>query len=638
MKMRDKKKKKVNRIVKAGLALLCAGALLGGAVFYGGSVRVKAEGEIGQKQGTGDASEDIRAVYYDENNKYSYILYDNSKGSELSVSNDNGNVFKNEEISDNDSENVKTNIYVILDTRNDKEGKDAYTKDEIKNNINSFVNSWQNDNWLNEKTEIQGIRLPYQPDEGINFDNIENIFNDSKWPGSDDDDTNGQLGDVIQELTNNDNYINDNGFNIVIIITDNDSINYDTSSLSNNQVIIYKVNEEKDQGYTETQDGSHIILDFNWETLDCIKVAGPIDNENGVYKSGSSELYFEYAPTTGEPTTGEPTTGEPTTGEPTTGEPTTGEPTTGEPTTGEQTTGEPTSGKSEQTDLYVVNKFEIENDRIIVYITNNTDEELKESDVYAFLDGEKRSIEKDDSYKKDNVSKWIVQGKFIEATATDAPNVKLKLEIKGKPLYVGVKKAGIIDRFINWFNETLSHKIVLICGCLILVVLVVFIILIVRINKKRKQGKRRRQGGIPHGSPSSSPDVQLRSGVSPTAQTNVLARRAGEQNMQGMQNTVPANNTKQIQIQIIGRNPKIINTYINGSIFVGRANTCDVFINDATISRQHFALECVNGEVFIQPLVATNGTKLNGQRINDKHQLYPNDRIQIGTVGIVVRW
>ena len=44
MKMRDKKKKKVNRIVKAGLALLCAGALLGGAVFGGGSVRVKAEG------------------------------------------------------------------------------------------------------------------------------------------------------------------------------------------------------------------------------------------------------------------------------------------------------------------------------------------------------------------------------------------------------------------------------------------------------------------------------------------------------------------------------------------------------------------------------------------------------------------
>ena len=42
MKMRDKKKKKVNRIVKAGLALLCAGALLGGAGFYGGRVRGKA--------------------------------------------------------------------------------------------------------------------------------------------------------------------------------------------------------------------------------------------------------------------------------------------------------------------------------------------------------------------------------------------------------------------------------------------------------------------------------------------------------------------------------------------------------------------------------------------------------------------
>ena len=637
MKMRDKKIKKVNRIAKAGLALLCAGALLGGAVFGGGSVRVKANSVVeSDKDSSDDASKDIRAVYYDENNEYSYILYDNSKGSELSVSNDGGNVLEKKEISSNDSENVKTNIYVIIDTRNDKEGNGLYTKDNIENSINRFENSWNNDNLLNKKAEIQGIRLPYQPDEGIKFDNIKAVLNDPKWSDSDDDsklsgsndDTDGQLGDVIQELTSNNKYINDNGFNIVIIITDNNSINCDTSSLSNKQVIVYKVNKEENQGDTGAQDGSHIILDFDWETLDCIKVPGHIVNENGVYKSGSSELYFEYTEISDDSTADDSAADDSTADDST----------ADDSTTDDSTTDDSTTDDSGKTDPYVVNKFEIENDRIIVYITNNTDEELKESDVYAFLDGEKCSIEKVYSYKKDNVSKWIVQGKFIEATATDAPNVKLKLEIKGKPLYVGVKKAGIIDRFINWFNETLSHKIILICGCLIFVVLVVFIILIVRINKKRKQGKRRRQGGIPHGSPSSSPDVQLRSGVSPTAQTNVLARRAGEQNMQGMQNMVPANNTKQIQIQIIGRNPKIINTYINGSIFVGRANTCDVFINDATISRQHFALECVNGEVFIQPLVATNGTKLNGQRINDKHPLYPNDRIQIGTIGIIVRW
>ena len=196
-------------------------------------------------------------------------------------------------------------------------------------------------------------------------------------------------------------------------------------------------------------------------------------------------------------------------------------------------------------------------------------------------------------------------------------------------------KAGLLVKFIRWFKESTSHKIIFICGCIIFILVIIFIILLVRLQRKRKRGRR---GNIPHGAPSSSPDVQLRSGVSPTAETNVLARRAGEQNMQAMQGQIPANNTMQVQLQIIGRNPKIINTYINGSIFVGRANTCDVFINDATISRQHFALECVNGEMFIQPLVATNGTKLNGQRINDKHQLYPNDRIQVGTVGIVIRW
>ena len=254
------------------------------------------------------------------------------------------------------------------------------------------------------------------------------------------------------------------------------------------------------------------------------------------------------------------------------------------------------------------------------------------------------------------VDKWDNTRNLIESSRCFLfANVELALEVtkEGEHVVESVKlewgssdgdyvnvlvvndNKNIIDKI--WSKLKLWQKILIIAGA---AVVVVFIVIMIIVSTRRKKARKRRKaaGGIPHGSPSSSPDVQLRSGVSPTAQTNVLARRAGEQNMQGMQNTVPANNTKQIQIQIIGRNPKIINTYINGSIFVGRANTCDVFINDATISRQHFALECVNGEVFIQPLVATNGTKLNGQRINDKHPLYPNDRIQIGTIGIIVRW
>lgn len=260
----------------------------------------------------------------------------------------------------------------------------------------------------------------------------------------------------------------------------------------------------------------------------------------------------------------------------------------------------------------------------------------------AITDDEENGISKWDNAK--NLIKSSVVFKFEGVQLTTDENgdsttpVSITVDsvkITNVNIYVVDDSKNIIVKI--WSKLRLWQKILIIAGAAVVVVLIV-IMIIVSTRRKKARKRRKAAGGIPHGSPSSSPDVQLRSGVSPTAQTNVLARRAGEQNMQEMNNTVPANNTKQIQIQIIGRNPKIINTYINGSIFVGRANTCDVFINDATISRQHFALECVNGEVFIQPLVATNGTKLNGQRINDKHPLYPNDRIQIGTIGIVVRW
>lgn len=616
MKMRDKKKKKVNRIVKAGLALLCAGALLGGAVFGGGSVRVKAEDDV-----------KIKAIYYDGGVSYVYYIKQDEKRLSLDENN-------REKILDDDSVGIHPRMYIIDDSYKSVQSG-VTTKNDIETQMNSVVhNKIGSSAFENQFADTDALYCYFyynnqtydyeydykEIDEGEN--SVSALVEEQQ--DLDESQLEGAVDKGIENIREGEK------LNIFLILTDENEKRF--PEIADKNALCYKVyvgsgqaNENADYIEYKTSENNFWSDTINGELsrLSYIKIKGCVEEKyTGQYTLDGDDIEFECISDKNDDTETETST-EPKT-----------EPKT-EPTAGADGS---KSERNKKTDPYVVNKFEIENDRIIVYITNNTDEELKESDVYAFLDGEKHSIKKDYSYKKDNVSKWIVQGKFIEATATDAPNVKLKLEIKGEPLYVGVKKAGIIDRFINWFNETLSHKIVLICGCLILVVLVVFIILIVRINKKRKQGKRRRQGGIPHGSPSSSPDVQLRSGVSPTAQTNVLARRAGEQNMQGMNNTVPANNTKQIQIQIIGRNPKIINTYINGSIFVGRANTCDVFINDATISRQHFALECVNGEVFIQPLVATNGTKLNGQRINDKHQLYPNDRIQIGTVGIVVRW
>ena len=92
MKMRDKKKEKVNRIVKAGLALLCAGALLGGAVFYGGSVRVKADDNSNVDVGE-DATDDVKGMYYDD---ATYLVYKDNPGYKLDISDGEGEKYTTE--------------------------------------------------------------------------------------------------------------------------------------------------------------------------------------------------------------------------------------------------------------------------------------------------------------------------------------------------------------------------------------------------------------------------------------------------------------------------------------------------------------------------------------------------------------
>lgn len=123
--------------------------------------------------------------------------------------------------------------------------------------------------------------------------------------------------------------------------------------------------------------------------------------------------------------------------------------------------------------------------------------------------------------------------------------------------------------------------------------------------------------------------------VSADAQTIILSRPGYPQN----QRRVSEDNTKRIQIEIFGRNHRVVNLSINGSAFVGRSDKCELFINDASVSRQHFVFECLNGEIYIQPLAdAMNGTKLNDDVLIGKKKLMQGDQIIIGRVGMVVRW
>lgn len=87
-----------------------------------------------------------------------------------------------------------------------------------------------------------------------------------------------------------------------------------------------------------------------------------------------------------------------------------------------------------------------------------------------------------------------------------------------------------------------------------------------------------------------------------------------------------------------GRYPAKMEVPLNGSLIAGRSDICDVYFDDEQMSRQHFALEYEEGMVSIMDLDTTNGTMVNGVRIQNKRRLEKKDRICAGTVEMTVDW
>jgi len=63
---------------------------------------------------------------------------------------------------------------------------------------------------------------------------------------------------------------------------------------------------------------------------------------------------------------------------------------------------------------------------------------------------------------------------------------------------------------------------------------------------------------------------------------------------------------------------------------IGREG-CDITLSDPDVSRRHAAIQIVRDEVSIEDLGSTNGTLVNGQRIEERRRLSDGDEIQIGS-------
>jgi pSer/pThr/pTyr-binding forkhead associated (FHA) protein len=70
-------------------------------------------------------------------------------------------------------------------------------------------------------------------------------------------------------------------------------------------------------------------------------------------------------------------------------------------------------------------------------------------------------------------------------------------------------------------------------------------------------------------------------------------------------------------------------------LVIGRGRGADVVLAEATISRAHAAIGFDSNAFFVQDLGSTNGTLVNGTKV-DRQELEPGDEIRMGRLVIGV--
>ena len=85
-----------------------------------------------------------------------------------------------------------------------------------------------------------------------------------------------------------------------------------------------------------------------------------------------------------------------------------------------------------------------------------------------------------------------------------------------------------------------------------------------------------------------------------------------------------------VTLTIAGRNHGITES----KVVLGRSREADLRVADVNISRRHAELRREGATFWIVDLGSTNGTEVNGKRI-DRQQLRDGDRITMGSTEIV---
>lgn len=95
--------------------------------------------------------------------------------------------------------------------------------------------------------------------------------------------------------------------------------------------------------------------------------------------------------------------------------------------------------------------------------------------------------------------------------------------------------------------------------------------------------------------------------------------------------------TKLVRLTITDRSGAIkdVEWNVEGSLFVGRSDICNIYFDDDRLSKQHFVIEVTKMGCYIEDLESTNGTFVNGVKMTNRRLLLDGDVITAGREKIV---
>jgi pSer/pThr/pTyr-binding forkhead associated (FHA) protein len=76
---------------------------------------------------------------------------------------------------------------------------------------------------------------------------------------------------------------------------------------------------------------------------------------------------------------------------------------------------------------------------------------------------------------------------------------------------------------------------------------------------------------------------------------------------------------------------------VEGKLNVGRGRSADLALDDPAVSSEHASISVEGLTLVIEDLGSSNGTFVNGERIEDAVRLGVGDRIRVGDTEIAVR-